>query len=886
MGESNWVYAVTHYDKSNSWATQDLSGAIIDIRFDDIVNELHTAEIILDADRGFYMRDQRAGESGYPTKVDKQDRVRIISDDGSGVTTDYNQVFDVVKKVPIKSEDGGTLLKLKLKSIGKHVDDIPFIGRGTFQTPATMWQRVGDYYNENKGSDQPTLTGHTIGLSTNDLPRSNLQHFDFGNNEEKCLERFRQISDKMGGAGAAGGVLDFFNWRFDPSLANVTEVQIDVFSSGSPSSGSEVTIDTSQDATVNAGESDGGEDELAGNVVFTWGANDAGSLPVDYSRFKSRQILMQSPALALFPEFVSGFTYESGSIVKKAGVVYQANTQTTATPPHANWTVLSTASYYGNVIQYSPWTDDKSALWKNSGGDPADQFTVNYGPTMPDINIILNDDTTFGTWADVQSTTDGFNVFWKYGAAAGGVYEGLRCLIAGTGIAGFTGNDPEGRAFTNSVAEYLNGAWHVKYPAIDDMFVFVFDEARNYQYNLGTTTWVNVTALDNGSHNSHPYISLANGASVFTDENGSEYSTTNASSAIVVTYEWQPSAAWPQEFFNQRTTADYFRGGAWLVLRWPFPKNTYNTISENLGQIYGGTSSTKAPTFIDAENMTYTHDGKRGLNFGLNSNDYGPLNAVDFFMKMEYTDQAGPTLLPKGNFKMRHWMVDRNDHVVYQDYVISHNNNWQSVSLPLGGYQIYRGRKPRFDAGIISVIDMIVPNGLDAAEHFEWRHVTMEGWQTQESYDDFGRYQAGRGDFGIANIFTFTARRLKMYLDAPRFRKPLLVNTGLNATSPKFLMPFPEHPEIIIYDQLESVAYSELEKSQFEKVDYDIETAIRHDILAGDFFFLKDSEIVDKQDGGVDNKIKLVANHIEYFIKGDGLDGGATRLVRGGRRFV
>ena len=929
MGESDWVYTGTHYDKSNSFASQDISGDITDLAFDDIVNELHTATLWIDANDGFYMRDQRSGESGYPTKIDKQDRIRIISVDGSGgATTNYDQVFDVIKKTPIKSE-GGTLLKLTLKSIGKHIEDIPFIGRGTFTNPGLMWEKLGNFYNDNKGSDQPLLDGHLRTDSENELPQGLLQHYDFGNNEEKILQRFRQISDQQGAAGAKGGQLDFHDWRVDSKTGNVTEMTISGFSSGSPSAGSEVTIDTSADVTINAGETDGGEEELRGNIVFSWGANDAGSLPTDYSRFKSRQILMPDPENAIFATFVSGETYENDSIVKLAGVVYQANTQTTATPPDADWDTLTTATYYGNVIQYSPWTDDKAALWKNSGGDPTDTTTSNHGAAMPDINIILNDDTTFGTWVDVKSTTDNFNVFWKYGSLSGGNYEGLRCLVAGTGINGFTGNDTEGRAFTNSIAEYSGGEWRVKYSAIDDMFCYVFDEAKNFQYDSGGASWANVTTLDDGSWNNHPYISIANGESVFTDENDSEYTTTNANSSIVATYEWVPAAAWAQEFFNVRTSADYFRAGGWLCLRFPYPKNTLNSIDENLGELYGGgaddwvTSTSyiindriqesgltyqceeahssgtfatdltalkwvlvdgKAPTHMDMENMTFTHDGYRGFNFGLSSNDYGPINAVEFFMKIVYTDQSD-VLIPKGNFKMRHWMPDASDHMAYQDYVISHNQNWQAVSLPLNGYQVYRGRRPRFQAAIV-VNDLIVPRGLDANEQIEWRHIAMMGWQTQESYDDFGRYQGGRGDFGIANIATFTNRRLKIFIDAVRFRKPLLVGTPQNTVSPKFLMPFPEHQEIVVYDQLEAISFSELEKAQFERVTYDIETSIRHDIRAGEFFFLLDGEIVDKQDDSTDNKIKLVANHIEYFIRGDGEDGGATRLIHAGRRFV
>ena len=934
MGESNWVYAITHYDKSNSWQSADITGDTIDLKFDDVVNEVPTAMIILDCDGGHYMRDQRAGESGYPTKIDKFDRIRIISDDGSGVTTDYNEVFDVIRKVPVKSEEG-TYIEFKLKHIGRWLEDgVPFTGRGTFENPAQMWENIGEYYNDNRGTDQPVLTGHKLtDTTTNTLPQGIIEHYDFGNNEEKPFERFRQISDQQGAPGANGGILDVFNFKVNASVANVTSVVIKNFSSGSPSVGSEVTINTSLDAAVNSGETDGGEEEPRGNIIFAWGSNDGGTLPIDYSRFKGRQILMPSPATAVFAEWVAG-TYESGAIVKRAGVVYQANAQTTQTPNDTEWDILTTAAYYGNVIQYSPWTDDKVTLWENSGGDPGNAFSGNYGQTMPDINIIINDDTTFGTWADVSSTTDAFNVFWKYGEVSGGNYEGLRCLVNGTGTAGFSGNDAEGRAFTNSIAEYTDGAWHVKYSAIDDMFCYVFDEGRNYQYDITpTAAWNNVTLLDNGSHNTHPYTALENSVSVLTDEDGSEYSTTNANSSIRATYEWEPTLMLAQDATSTRTDSNYFEAGAWLCLRWPFPKNTYNSISENLGQIYGGgaadwvtstsyvindkvqesglvyrcilahTSGTfatdlaasrwtldnkKAPSHIDTQNMTFTHDGNRGFNFGTSSNDYGPLSAVSFFMKIVYNDRTTATTveLPKGNFKIRCWAIDQSDHVVFQDFVVSHGGNWQSVSLPLSGFQIYRGRRPRFNDSIIPINDLIVPRGLDAQEQFEWRHVAMMGWQTQESYDDFGRYAAGRGDFGIINIFTFTNRRLRMSIDGLRFTKPLLVNTGNITDNPKVVLPFVEEKGVVVYDQLEGIAYGEREKAQFERASYEIETSIRHDISAGDFFYLLDSEIVDKTDNSTDNNILMVALSVEYYIKGDGVDGGATRLIKAARRFT
>jgi hypothetical protein len=34
--------------------------------------------------------------------------------------------------------------------------------------------------------------------------------------------------------------------------------------------------------------------------------------------------------------------------------------------------------------------------------------------------------------------------------------------------------------------------------------------------------------------------------------------------------------------------------------------------------------------------MTYTANGKRGFNYGTDSEDYGPLSALDFMMRIDF----------------------------------------------------------------------------------------------------------------------------------------------------------------------------------------------------------------------------------------------------------
>lgn len=883
---SNWSYTVTHYDADNSWANQVITDDVVSIpMFTDAGSgEVNGATLILSANRGHYIRDARSGESGFPTKIKHFDRIRIRVSIGVGNPV-YEKVFDVIRKIPIKSKSGGTRLRLDLLGIEHWWQKINYATRNFATKPNIVFQDIFDLYNANKGTLMPTVSGHLTSDSTNGLPNNVIESFEFGINEDTCYNRAIDIIDKMGASGDNGGVLDYFELKPTYSGVNVTTITTNVFSSGSPSSGSEVTIDTSQDGSVNSGEQTGGIDAMTGTVINAWGANDAGSLPVDFSRFSSRRTIFQ---LGIIPTWVAG-SYKSGARVKLlvGGVLryYQANTNTSTTPPGAAWTEFTEDSYFGTSIRYSPWTKDKATIWKNSGGDPRGTESPFGDGEMWDGNLIVNDDTTFRTWADIKSTSDSFDTRWKYGNSSSGVYDGLRCLIpTGSPTGAFAGTDPNGKSFANSVAEYRDGAWYVKYNVVDYMQCAVMDEGEVYMYFSGS--WSTIAPLDNGNDCFHPYDSLTNTESAIKKSTGSQYSGTNNNSAITVQYTWSPIMDWLSEVFVNRTNTDWYKSGAWLNIRIPLPINTMNGITEAVGELYGGTSSIKAPTTIDAQNMTYSHDGKRGFNQGSSSEDLAPINAIDFWMKLHYTgSDFGITYTDmfKGNFKMRCFLFDRNDNVVYQDFTIMFNNTWQSISLPLSGFQVYRGRRPRYGVGFVN--DLIPPKQLDPQNIFEWRHIKQICWQTQESYDEYGRYQAGRGDFGLVNFQPFLFRRIKLSMDALRFRKPLLVNTG--QISDRVIEPdFIRREDIVIYDQLKSESFTELEKAQFQHEEYQIDTTGRFDIKFGDYFFLKDNEIIDRTDNG-DNTIKLVAKRIEYSItKPKEGKGGLLRTIRGVRRFV
>lgn len=887
---SRWSVILTHYGKDISWTSQDLTSDCdsIPLFTDTSGDQINTAVIELNANKGKYIKTV-----GVTAKINHNDRIRITSTDGITVGG-YDQVFEVVRKLPLKTKNG-TKLRLECEGIERHLQKIKYIKPHYFATPKNALIDLVNFYNANKTSLMPTLS-----IGTNELPDTGVHHFDWGMNEDSVYNRITELVDLMGSATEAGGLLDFYDFRFTYNGGNVTDMTINIFSSGSPSNGNEVTI---QSTNVNTNEQSAGIEEAEGTITGAWGALSAGSLPINYSRFKAKQQLLPANKTSLYAVFDNSITYPVNSIVQYNGTTYKANTATGNTPPHSDWTALTTASHYGEVIQYSPWTCGKATLWKNSGGDPLGTESP-FGACMFDGNIIINDDTSFRTWVDVRTTGGAPSVSWTYGNSPSGYYDGLRVLVDGTGSGPFTGNDSNGISFSKNIAEYTNGAWRVKYNAfgdatLDSMQVAVFSEGKIYTWNNPNVgSWNNITSLDNGSDCFHNYDSIGQTTSVHINpDTKTEYSTVNNGSGVKAVYSWAPLSDWAQGTFNTRTTDEYYRCGAWLGIRFPFPKNDLNGIYENVGNIYGGGiqgTTVKAPTAIDIQNMHLTHNGYRGFNTAsadtLESLDYGQISSVDFFIKLIYTDvplAGSPTVLPKGNFSMRAWLFDKSDHVVYQDFVVQHNNNYESISLPIQGFQTYRGRRPRYDVGIIGLNDLIPPKGLAADEIFEFRHVVGFCIGTLESYDDFGRYQAGLKDFGISNYFGFTNRKMEIWLDGLRFTKPLLhVTDAVSGTSLVKMPDFEQYPDVANFDQLENINKSNLEKARFKLTEYDIETEFRTDIHYGDFFYFTDPEIVDASVGGTD-QIKLVNKGTEYSItKPEQGKGGALRRIRGSVRFT
>lgn len=365
--------------------------------------------------------------------------------------------------------------------------------------------------------------------------------------------------------------------------------------------------------------------------------------------------------------------------------------------------------------------------------------------------------------------------------------------------------------------------------------------------------------------------------------------TSNIRSAVEVVYRFGAITGLPAAIGDNKK-------GAWINFSFPFPLSKYNSISEGVGDLYGGgtnESEVTMPSLLDTQNMSHAHDGKLGFN-NTSSEDLGPINAVSFYTRLGIYD--GTNELPQnGIATIRVTMFDRRDNVVTQDFDINFTDGmtWQEIILPITGFSVYRGRSPKtWIERVGSALNFERPlKELDIQDIFEFRHIKYITIQVQNFYDNEGRYDPTLDlEFVNTGLSLLNGGVIRMAIDGFHFKKPLLVTSGADTIrniEPIFL----QRPYIISYVQLQNLVNSQLEIDQFRHKEFNFQTSGKSifDVRFGDSIFLQNSDLIsdtDDSSNGSAKKIKLVAKRIEYHLtKPTSGPGGITRTIKGVKRF-
>ena len=479
----------------------------------------------------------------------------------------------------------------------------------------------------------------------------------------------------------------------------------------------------------------------------------------------------------------------------------------------------------------------------------------------------------------------------------------------------------------NKIMEYNGTTWFQKYPDSTGMLVAVLDSIKVYKWS--GSVWDDQDQVENSLDCFHPYSSVVSDVGVMLNPDLSktlsranrQYTGVNENSAVTVTYQWSITpllAKWTygdvmgdSTSSTMSTRRQFYSSGAFLNFRFPFPVNNTG-ISESVGQLYGGSYASdgtpaKVP-YLDLNNSTYTHDGKLGYNED-SSEDLGEISSIDFFIKLNYSPPLSDSEtgerkrwkessrpFEQGNFPMQVFLIDGDDHVIVQDFNIEFNNTWQSISLPIGGFSLYKGRKPLRSTST-SWLFVVPPKDLEYIDVFNHRDVRMMCINTKDSYDSYSRYKPQGERFGGISKQPSLSKSIQLSIDGLRFNKPLFALTSVVSSGTETVKQadFLQRPNIFVYDQLEGDTIAELYKQKFPYEEYQLTTEADFETKYGTYFYARDdfinhTDIVDangnRSDSGPANTVVLVAKHIEYSLTKPMKNiGGLIRKVRGVRRF-
>ena len=928
---------VTWYDETNNYSeatkvviTDDVKS--IPLFTDSGTGEINQASLIIRSLEGNYNVTGSVIFAEF-------DRIRIQCTDLAG--NSYDRFFEIFNIIPSQSKNEGTLLTIECLGIEYHTQQIHMTKPYYFENSYVVGISVGQIYNLNRGTKQPELIHHSSVYANthgygNGLPYYNANNWDFAVNEDSCYNRWIDLIDKGGQAVEAGGALTFYELNFLTPSVNTIHFKL-------RPSGDNTTIKQIKNSVVTGvkvGEQEGMLSNPTGTNVMAWGSNEHGTLPVDNSKYDSHLL-----SFIFRPEWQDAISYkinakvkvtpESTTTTKLAPTHYkctQAHTSSSTTKPGEtptvnwanHWTTIDMGDEFGDTVQYSPWTDDKATLWLNSGCNPS-KSTFTTGGWI-DINCVINEEKWFRTWVDAIANDnfdlDALATNYSYDGTRDKFPRGFRVLVKANNPTGDLAN------FANTVVEIhptnsIGGTtWRKVYSfekVNTKVQVTVIDEGKTYIDTISGTTanpshsWTDISDHSYGNDCFHPYTTApanTDGVDLINDINNEELITRskltdptnrpditksgstqfgqNIDSAVAFTAE---NGGITKSAFEgaSNPTSDYYKHAIGFTIRFPFPCNTEN-IGNDVGDIYGGGANNKyEPATLDIQNMNYTSGGLQGFNHGQESEDYGQISAVA--MWLNFSQVTGGNELDDEH-RFRAWFVDTKDNVVYQDFIITHSNNWEDIRLPISGFRNYRGRKPIYGYSAV-IASVIPPKELEVINIFEWRNIKMFGVQFQGVYDKFGRFDPGKNAIGgdgdsltWAELFG-TNRVLKM--DGFRFIKPLLATSGTNTTrnlEPDFL----QFPDITAYHQLEGAAKSHLEIEKFKHKEFNIESTGDEifDVPFGDSFYLHNDNLISDDDkSGENNNIKLVAKRIEYSItKPVGGKGGLRRKIKGSKVFT
>ncbi len=326
--------------------------------------------------------------------------------------------------------------------------------------------------------------------------------------------------------------------------------------------------------------------------------------------------------------------------------------------------------------------------------------------------------------------------------------------------------------------------------------------------------------------------------------------------------------------FTTFTTPNYTNMGWWFAWPSPYPFSTFNSITENVGELYGGTALTlNNHRYYDLFNIQYTPNGLEGWTHS-NSSDLSEITGVEFLFNFDIT--VGGTRIPfTGDVPFSYWCIDKFGAVwKSQKVMYRHLGETQQIKIEFGDLSpVFRGRTP---LGVDNVLENIIVGEVEVNEIFFKENIIMQGFQCETPYDEYGRYSPNLFEQVIKPVFfdVFTGGladvRFIGVLDAYGFTKtPVAISAATTLSGERTIIPqFEDYQNIVNVEQLQRFADSKSEVDQFPYEQFTIEQGGVNDLELEDSILLSDPFLINESDGGANTR-QLAIREIHYSVPFD-----------------
>ena len=900
----------------------------------------------------------------------------------------YQRLLFVDDIEPIVNSQGQFLI-LELFGRERYLQKMLFPGHFYFISFKEMAERIIKFYNDNKGSNQPTITltmpvnfDYTWGI------------FDFSK-ETSCYDALMEVVNRLTLPVAAGGGGEYYGMTFSETNTS-TALVCRIAPQGHPT-GSPITLQKPMQLSEV-------KEPNKASIVVVEGKPGSASIPPEPAKYRS-----YIEEYANIPAWKSGITYKQGALVRRAHTdnevyVWRSLLDNNinhppilgTSPPY--WFRISLEQYialYETNFVYSPWTKDKHALYRNYCGNP-DAVFYNTSPStrqndtavMPDSNMVIRESipgTTgqLGLWRDsvdfrLSQLTNTILDRYLYGRPTIKVnnrknrqYEGMRILCDDEPPSGLDSiiarqfhngttweRDEFGVSFGNNFATLgESGNWIVfrRTQRFDECIVL--HEGKTFQYNKdykdstnedletqsgnhfqvpdmsagGTLAWRDDVDLFLGNDAFHHPVKIEQQDGLYKLHENISTGSLPTDSGIEIEYavnpkrldETQTSAEdkagiveqleqfWGWLTTDQATTDGKFDLGKTLVnklsqaigwagdtvydalFNWsrgahmnnagwwailfapPFPRNTYNSITEGVGALFGGNADNPVPV-LDLRNLNYTPKGNTGYA-AEDAMNLGQISGIKLLMNFNIYGLNIETF--RGNIPFRCWIETTRGDLLVCDKSIRFQGITQLLDFPITQFKQYRARIPISLTGA-NIVSRVLNPELSITEIFERRKVKRIGLQCMLAYDDQGRYDPVNF-WGFIRTFlaAFPDNELKFNgrIDYLHFTKDAIVvaqnktddtyTESAQATDIKKYHLADSHkryPNISNINQLQKIANTELD---IENFSHDKWTATYMDearIKAERTVKLKDESLIpDSEDT---NKRELIVKKVTYSV--------------------